>query len=127
MFFLHFYREGNDEFAVASRNVQVSWWPNGKKVPGTRDQKITFPNMPDVPRSTRRLKPGATSSSGLPVGYFVQQGPAVVEGDELVITQVPVKDTKPIKITVGAYQTGLWQNDGYKAAPTVYQSFSLLP
>jgi hypothetical protein len=37
------------------------------------------------------------------------------------------RSTKPIKITVGAYQSGLWQNDGYKAAPTVYQSFLLLP
>jgi hypothetical protein len=105
----------------------ITWWPNGQKIPGIKDQKITFPPITDVPKSTKRIKLAATSDSGLPVGYFVQQGPAIVEGNELVITQVPQHDPKPIKVTVGAYQVGLWQKDGFRAAPTVYQSFSLLP
>lgn len=122
---LRFYKDGDDEFAMSGRNVWIAWWPNGQKIPGIKDQTITFPSIADVPRSTKRIKLGATSSSGLPVGYFVQYGPAMIEGTELVMTQVPVHDSKPIKITVSAYQTGLWQNDGYKAAPTVFQSLSL--
>lgn len=127
MFFMHFYKEGNAEFAAASRNVQMAWYPNGRKIPGLKDQKITFPKLADVAKATLRMKLAATSSSGLPVSYFVRQGPAIVEGSQLVITQVPVKDLKPIRITLGACQVGLWQNNGYRAAPTVYQSFSLVP
>ena len=44
-----------------------------------------------------------------------------------MVTQVPIKDPKPIKVTVGAYQTGLWQANGYRAAASVYQTFSLMP
>ena len=124
---LRFYKEGNDEFAMSGRNVWISWWPNGQKIPGIKDQTITFPELADVPKSTPRIKLGATSSSGLPVGYFVRDGPAVIEADNLVVTQVPVKDPKPIRITVGAYQTGFWQKDGFKAAPTVFRIFTLLP
>ncbi len=126
-FYLHFYKEGNSEFAVAGRNVRMEWYLNGQKVPGIKDQKITFDPLADAPKTTRRIKLAATSSSGLPVGYFVREGPAIIEGDELVITQVPVADPRPIQVTVGAYQTGLWQPDGFKAASTVYQSFALIP
>ena len=124
---LRFYKEGNAEWAWVGLNVWITWWPNGQKIPGIKDQKITFPSIANVPKSTKRIKLAATSSSGLPVGYFVQQGPAVIEGGELVVTQVPIKDPKPIKVTVGAYQTGLWQANGYRAAASVYQTFSLMP
>ncbi|MEY4484655.1 MAG: hypothetical protein RL693_2107 [Verrucomicrobiota bacterium] len=127
-FYLHLYKEENDEFAVASRNIRIEWWPNGqKKIPGLKDQKITFPSITDAPRSTRRIKLAATSSSGLSVGYFVREGPAIIEGDTLVVTQLPIKDDKPIKVTVAAWQPGLWQEDGFKAADTAYQSFFLTP
>ena len=126
-FYLHFYKEGNAEFAVAGRNVRIEWWLNGQKIPGLKDQKITFGPLADAPKSTRRIKLTATSTSGLPVGYFVREGPAIVEGNELVVTQVPVADPRPIRVTVGAYQTGLWQPDGFKASATVYQSFVLTP
>ena len=126
-FYLHFYKEGNTEFAVAGRNVRVEWYPNGQKIPGIKDQKIAFPAIPDTPKSTKRIKLAATSSSGLPVGYFVREGPAIIDGTDLVVTQVPSKDPKPIKLTVGAYQVGLWQPDGFRAASTVYQSFDLTP
>lgn len=126
-FYIQFYKEGNEEFAATGRNVKITGWSNGQKIPGIKDQKIDFPALTDQPKSTTRLKLAATSSAGLPVGYFVREGPAVIEGEELVITQLPAKDPKPIKITIGAYQVGLWQNEGFKAAGTVYQSFSLTP
>lgn len=126
-FYLSFYKEGDAEFAVAGRNVKITWWLNGQKIPGIKDQKVTFAPLADMPRSTQRIKLLATSSSGLTVGYFVREGPAIIVGDELVVTQVPVKVAKPITITVGAYQVGLWQADGFKAAGTVYQSFLLTP
>ena len=126
-FYLHFYKEGNEDFALAGRNVKITWWLNGQKIPGIKDQKITFPPLANAPKSTKRIKLTATSSSNLPVGYFVREGPAVIEGDELVVTQVPFSDPKPLAITIGAYQTGLWQPDGFKAAATVYQSLSLTP
>ena len=126
-FYLHFYKEGDKEFAVAGRNVRIEWYPNGQKIAGIKDQKITFPPLANALKSTKRIKLTATSSSGLPVGFFVREGPAVIEGTELIVTQLPVADPKPITITIGAYQTGLWQPDGFKAASTLYQSFTLTP
>ncbi len=127
----HFYvriaKEADDQFATANRNVKLTWWLNGQKIPGIKDQKITFPELADIPRTTTRITLAATSSAGLPIGYFVQKGPAVIEGDDVVITEVPAGATKPIAITIGAYQTGLWKEGGVRAAPTVYQTFALRP
>ena len=127
----HFYvriaKEADDQFATSSRDVKLTWWLNGQKTPGLKEQKITFPTIADLSNSTKSIKLDATSSAGLPVGYFVQKGPAVVVGNEVVITEVPVGMTKPIAITIGAYQTGLWKEGGVKAAPTAYQTFALRP
>jgi hypothetical protein len=125
---LRFYQTGDATYAWSGRNVFWYWWLNGQKIPGIKDQTITFPEIGDIARGTTRVTLAATASSGRQVGYFVRNGPAVIEGDELVVTQVPAGDPGPIAITVGAYQVGLWQKEGgFRAANTVYRTCTLKP
>jgi hypothetical protein len=45
----------------------------------------------------------ATTYTGLPAGYYVVSGPAVVSGHVLKFTQIPVKSKYPVKVTLTAY------------------------
>jgi len=72
-------------------------------------QSITFNNTPKHNLSTAdfpyQLK--ATASSGLPVGYWVDYGPATVDRQgQLHLAEIPTKATYPITIKIVAYQMG---------------------
>ncbi len=69
-------------------------------------QTIVFPEIADQPATTPRLRLGATSDSGLPVRYYVRQGPARWESDTLVFTPLPPRARYPVEITVVAWQYG---------------------
>lgn len=70
-------------------------------------QSILFPSLPDVPVGTDTLLLPATSDSGLPIHYYIKEGPAEVVGDKLVFTPVPPRSQFPVKVTVVAWQYGL--------------------
>ena len=71
------------------------------------DQVITF-DLPPVARSRQGGLPlMATSNRGLRVRYYVKQGPAVIDGDSLRFTRIPRSATRPVKVTVVAWQWGL--------------------
>jgi hypothetical protein len=79
-------------------------------------QSIAFPEMkPD-------LKLSATSDSGLPVYYYVREGPAEIEGDHLKLTPIPPRSRHPIRITVIAWQYG---NGKFKTAEPVERNFTI--
>ena len=140
---------GNGAFRIAvDRN-----WPNvatymAVRQPGTADvrgvvqpaginlremnsegkvQKITFDAIPDVKAGTASLPLKAVSDSGLPVRFFVDAGPAVIDGDKLVFTKIPAKAKLPLTVTVGAWQFGRWAEPKIKKADIVKQSFKTLP
>jgi hypothetical protein len=46
------------------------------------------------------------STSGLPVRFFVNYGPAMVKGDRLVLSEIPKHARVPIEVEVVAYQWG---------------------
>ncbi len=72
-----------------------------------RRQYILFPGIEDISADTEEIKLKAVSDCGLPVSYYVKSGPAVVEGDILRITDIPVRAKLPIMITVVAWQYGI--------------------
>lgn len=75
-------------------------------------QKIDFPAPPDVAEGTPRLPLHATSDSGLPVYYYVKEGPALVNGNEILFTPIPPRTRFPVKVTVVSWQYGIagkWQ------------------
>ena len=82
--------------------------------------------MPDAPASSAKLELHARSSCGLPVDYFVLKGPGVIRDDAFVPAEFPAGATRPIEVTVGAYQVGLFrETGGVRPSQTVYQTFHL--
>ena len=70
-------------------------------------QRISFPEIGNVKNGTQQeVSLCATSDSGLPVGYYVKEGPARIEGDKLVLTRIPPRAKFPVKVTVVAWQLG---------------------
>ena len=70
-------------------------------------QSILFPSLPDVPADTDTLSLQAVSDCGLPIHYYINEGPAEVAGDKVVFTPVPPRSKFPVKVTVVAWQYGL--------------------
>jgi hypothetical protein len=69
-------------------------------------QKIIFPEIPDQKKSVKSLKLIGHSDAGLPLQYFVKEGPAEIVGDMLYFTTIPPKSRLPIKVTLVAWQYG---------------------
>ena len=70
-------------------------------------QHILFPGLDDVRKGTETISLHATSDCGLPVYYYVKEGPAEIEGNKLVFTRIPPRSKFPLKVTVVAWQYGL--------------------
>jgi hypothetical protein len=71
-----------------------------------KEQQIIFPAISDQRRTGGVLHLGAVSSAGLPVYYYVKEGPAVVKDGVLSFTAIPPRSRYPIRVTVVAWQYG---------------------
>lgn len=96
--------------------------------PNTRGsaQKIDFPPIADQPANAISVALRATSSSGLPVSYYVREGPAEVEGDTLRLTTIPPRARRPVSITVVAWQWGRSTEPAVNTATPVEQTFEII-
>lgn len=74
---------------------------------GGRRQCILFPGIADVKDGTESIMLNATSDCGLPVYYYVKEGPAEIEGGKVVFTKIPPRSKYPLKVTVVAWQYGI--------------------
>jgi hypothetical protein len=90
------------------------------------DQHITFPEVPDQPAGTEPVKLRATSDAGVPVYYYVREGPAEVEGDTLKLTPIPPRAKFPVRVTVVAWQWGRSIPPLLKTAEPVERTFSVV-
>lgn len=70
-------------------------------------QYILFPGLPDVKAESGSLPLKATSDCGLPVSYYIKEGPAEIKGDQIVFTPIPPRSKFPVKVTVVAWQYGI--------------------
>lgn len=86
-------------------------------------QHITFPELPDVSPSVKEITLKGTSDSGLPVCYYVKEGPAEIKGDKLVLTKIPPRAKFPVKVTVVAWQYGRSVEPKVQTAEAVERSF----
>lgn len=90
-------------------------------------QTLTF-SLPDSIKSgTRSLPLKAISSAGLPVQFYVREGPAVVTDGELRFTRVPPRAKFPIKVTVVAWQWGRSMPPQVQTAEPVERTVLLQP
>jgi hypothetical protein len=87
------------------------------------DQQIHFPTIPNQKAGIRTLKLNATSTSGMPVFYYVQEGPAEISGNTMRFTCIPPRSKFPMKVTVVAWQYGRTIEPKVKSAEPVFQTF----
>ena len=86
-------------------------------------QRIIFPKLSDVKASEKKISLNGTADSGLPVYYYVKEGPAEIKGDKLVLTKIPPRAKFPVKVTVVAWQYGCSGEPKVQTAEAVEQSF----
>jgi len=89
------------------------------------DQQIKFAYIPDVKSDTKSIDIKATSESGMPVYFYVQEGPVEIINGKLNFTKIPPRAKFPLKVTVVAWQYGSSKEPKVKTAEPVVQSFYL--
>ena len=88
-------------------------------------QKITFPRIPDQKAGVRAVTLAATSDAGLPVHYYVREGPAEVEGSTLRVSDIPPRTKFPMEVTIVAWQWGRSLDPKVQTATPVEQTFHI--
>jgi hypothetical protein len=89
-------------------------------------QKINFPEIPDQKVESRSLSLNATSSAGVPVYYYVREGPAEVNGGVLKFTPIPPRAKFPVRVTVVAWQYGRTIEPKLQSAEPVERTFYIV-
>ncbi|MDR3706771.1 MAG: hypothetical protein P4L33_00590 [Capsulimonadaceae bacterium] len=88
------------------------------------ENAIAFPPLPNV-SDRKQIRLSATASSGLPVAYYVDSGPATIDGDTLKFTPIPPRSKFPVEVRVVAWQWGRAGAPQVKSAEPVVQTFSI--
>ncbi len=109
------------------RAVQQAVMPIPRRLAEGKPQTIDFARIANQKRGTKTLRLKATSDSGLPVGFFVREGPAEIDGDQLRFTAIPARAKFPVKVTVGACQFGRIAEPKIQSAEPVFQEFLIEP
>ncbi len=112
--------EGNKEYKSSVQQFYLKIPINNNE---GEEQTIAFPDITDQKVSNIKISLKAKSSSGLPVYYYIKEGPAIIEGDDLVFTTIPPKAKFPVKITVVAWQYGRNTAPKIQMAKPVERSF----
>jgi hypothetical protein len=96
----------NDGDAIYKSAVQQMYmhipYPNKEGV----EQTIRFDSIPNVNQRIKSVDLHAVTSSGMPVYYYVQEGPAELKNGKLMLTTIPPRAKFPVKVTVVAWQYG---------------------
>jgi hypothetical protein len=98
------------------------------RLTGGTPQKIQFDPIPDLRPAAAPILLHASSTSGLPVRFFVNYGPARVKGDRLVLSEIPKYARCPIEVEVVAYQWGRLANKygpGIQTAEPISRKFRI--
>ena len=85
------------------------------------EQTITFGSIKNIDLETKTVQLNAKADSGLPVYFYVKEGPAEIIDDKLLIKKIPPRAKYPLKISVVAWQYGV--KSKYKTAKAVERSF----
>jgi pimeloyl-ACP methyl ester carboxylesterase len=116
------YHPGNAEYRETMSAASFDMKPNTG-----RAQSIDFPPLKDVSSGTKEIVLRATSSSRLPVRYYISWGPAVVEDGVIHLKDTPARAKQPIEVSVTAYQWGRAGKDPVATANSVTRTFRVLP
>jgi hypothetical protein len=89
-------------------------------------QTIRFDPIQDLQAGSKSLDLKAESDAGLPVGFFVVAGPAIVTGKRLELTAIPPRARFPIEVTIAAWQWGRNAEPKIKTAPMIRRTFRVV-
>lgn len=114
--------KGDDGFKAAVQQAELRFplW-NKEGMP----QHIIFDSLPNQMSGAKAVPLRAVSSVGMPVSFYIKEGPAVIFENRLVFTKVPPRPKWPIKITVVAWQYGRASGSKVQSAIPVENSFYL--
>ncbi|MGN6505532.1 MAG: hypothetical protein ACTHM6_08220, partial [Tepidisphaeraceae bacterium] len=90
-------------------------------------QTLTFTRPADMPIGSAPQRLIAQSSAGLPVQFYVESGPAIIEDGNVVLTPIPKRTPLPVAVTIGAWQWGSAQPPKARTASVVKQTFHIVP
>lgn len=91
-----------------------------------KEQHITFPEIENITEGNSLVSLNAISDSGLPVYYYVKEGPAKIVDNRLVFTKIPPRTKFPVKVSVVAWQYGKSTKPEVQTANPVEQSFYII-
>ena len=88
-----------------------------------KEQHISFPAIANQRVGVKSIALNAVSDAGVPVYYYVLEGPAELNGNKLSFTRIPPKTKFPVKVTVVAWQYGMGKEPKLQSAEPVVRSF----
>jgi hypothetical protein len=94
---------GDETHKPVALEAEFKFWLENKE---GKPQAITFDAPASVRAGARDLPLSASSDAGLPVFFYVREGPAIVVGNTLRFTKIPPRAKFPVKVTVVAWQWG---------------------
>lgn len=89
------------------------------------EQHLIFSKIPDQKEGIKSIRMIASTNSGMPVQYYILEGPAEIQGNRIIFTKIPPRSKFPVKVTVVAWQYGRSLSPKIKTAEPVEQSFFL--
>lgn len=117
------YSPGNKEYRPTE---VVGMLPRGfTGIADGAQQTITFPPLENIKADADAVELEATSTSELPVDYYVDYGPAEIVDGKLTITELPASAAYPVEVKVTAYQFGRGIAPKVKTAEPVSQTFQI--
>jgi hypothetical protein len=113
------YSAGDDDYRMALQPGHIKLAANQEG----RPQTITFLAIPNQSVGAKSLQLQAKSDARLPVEFYVKYGPAEVEGNRLLLGQIPPRSKLPIEVCVVAYQSGRMREPRVQAARSIERVF----
>ncbi len=116
------FHHGDDHFKYAEQPAQILF---PEILTNGTPQSITFEHIPNQPRGAVSVRLKARSDAGLPVEFFVRQGPCQLQGGQLLFSPLPPRTRWPVQVTVVAWQYGRMTAPAIQSAVPVEQTFCL--
>jgi hypothetical protein len=114
------YQEGDKQYRSTDRPAHILI--NIKNTTGI-PQSLTFDSLPNVRTGTRTISLKASASSGFPVQFFVESGPAIISNNCILFTPIPPRSSYPVRVIVSAFQWGRVGTNPVQSAGPITREF----
>jgi hypothetical protein len=91
------------------------------------EQRLQFAPISNQHVGKGEVRLDASSDAGLPVGFYVREGPAEVVEGRVRFTAIPPRAKWPIRVSVVAFQTGHDSSPSVREADAVERTFMIEP